>query len=121
VRCSAPGDRRRQTISLQSAGNEILARYDHLMAQRQTKLLGHFTVAEKEQLLDLLRRVIQCTLADDLDTDVVCIQCAGECGDECVLRHGGAVSSARSPADPDPGPGAIRSTTLEVGNHDQPS
>ncbi|HOX27010.1 MAG TPA: MarR family transcriptional regulator [Candidatus Krumholzibacteria bacterium] len=86
-RLATPGDRRRFAIALLPAGRAIVAGYDRIMAEKQSRLLENFTIEEKETLLDLLRRVIQHTLADDQDVDLVCFQCAGECGDECVLSR----------------------------------
>ncbi len=78
-------DRRRFHLELLPSGIELLDRYDQISSAKLQNLMNHFETAEKEVLLDLLRRVIRFTLADEKDAELVCLQCAGRCGEDCVL------------------------------------
>lgn len=100
-----PDDRRRFNLELRPAGRALLKRYDEIGAGKLAKLMDHFDPAEKEVLLDLLRRVIRFTLADEQDAEMVCLQCAGRCGDDCVLTDSQGSCQALK----------------EVGDHVQPS
>jgi len=99
------GDRRRFHLELLPAGRGLLDRYDRIGAAKLEKLMDHFDAAEKEQLLDLLQRVIRFTLADEKDAEMVCLQCAGSCGDDCVLNDSQGACYAPK----------------EIGDHVQPS
>jgi DNA-binding MarR family transcriptional regulator len=79
-------DRRRLHLTLMPNAVALLARYDQISADKLSRLLSNFEPGEKETLRDLLRRVIQFTLADERDAELVCLQCAGNCGTECVIK-----------------------------------
>lgn len=86
-RTPLPGDRRRIHLEILPEGQNMLDRYDEIASGKLERLLSHFEPAEKKTLLDLLRRVITFTLADERDAEVVCLQCAGDCGEECVISQ----------------------------------
>jgi DNA-binding MarR family transcriptional regulator len=82
-----PGDRRSQTAVLLPAAHQVLARHEEIASKKQEKLMDHFSDPEKEHLLDYMRRIIKYTIAEEQDTDMVCFQCGGKCGDECVINE----------------------------------
>ena len=80
-------DRRTFQVGLQDAGRQIVATYDEIQDRKQQALMDQFTEEEKTELLGLVRRVIRHTLADEHNTDLICRQCGGRCGDECVVSN----------------------------------
>ena len=86
-----PDDRRSHEIRILEPGRQIVAKFDQVTAQKQAPLLAQFTEEEKILLLDLLRRIVRFTVAADQKTDLICLQCGGHCGDDCV------VNSSRGP------------------------
>jgi DNA-binding MarR family transcriptional regulator len=95
-RSPLPGDRRRIHLELLGEGKVLLHRYDTIAEGKLGTMLSHFEEGEKEVLLDLLRRVIQHILADERDAELVCLQCAGECGEECVISQSQGTCSAKT-------------------------
>lgn len=86
-RRSHPQDRRSHDVLLLEAGRKVAAAYDLILDKKQRALMANFTVEEKAVLLDLVRRIIRCTLADERNTDRICRQCGGRCGDDCVVGN----------------------------------
>lgn len=86
TRRTNPNDRRRLEIILMEPGREIVAQYDRILEEKQKHLMKQFSAEEKEVLLDLLKRIIRFTLAEEQDIDMICLQCAGLCGDSCVIE-----------------------------------
>jgi DNA-binding MarR family transcriptional regulator len=79
-------DRRRLEIILLEPGKNIVDQYDLILNEKQKHLMDQFSHEEKEVLLDMLKRVIKFTLAEEQDIDMICLQCAGLCGDSCVIE-----------------------------------
>lgn len=93
-----PQDRRSHEVSLLDAGRQVAAAYDLVLDKKQRALMGNFTVQEKTILLDLVRRIIRYTLADERNTDQICRQCGGRCGEDCVIGSiRGDSASSRTP------------------------
>jgi DNA-binding MarR family transcriptional regulator len=86
ARTPLAGDRRRLHLELLPPARGLLGRYDEISATKLQRLLSNFSGDEKQALLGLLRRVIQFTLADERDAELVCLQCAGNCGSDCVIK-----------------------------------
>jgi DNA-binding MarR family transcriptional regulator len=57
-RAPDPADRRRNSVDLTEAGRDILARFDRLVIAADDALLQSLTPAEREQLFDLLGRIV---------------------------------------------------------------
>lgn len=83
-----PDDRRSHEINLEAAGRRIVEEFDRVTAKKQAPLLAQFSAEEKIVLLDMLRRVVRYTVADDHKTDLICLQCGGKCGEDCVVKSG---------------------------------
>jgi DNA-binding MarR family transcriptional regulator len=86
ARRTHPEDRRSLELVLLGDGLAVLDRFDGILAGKQEQLLDQFDEAEKEILVDLLRRVITYTLSAEQNTELICLQCGGNCGDNCVVE-----------------------------------
>jgi len=86
ARQTKPEDRRSLEIILLEDGLEVLQEFDRILGEKQEHLMDQFSRQEKEDLLDLMKRVIRFTLAEEQDTDLICLQCGGKCGDSCVIE-----------------------------------
>ena len=85
ARQAKPEDRRSLDIILLEEGMKILREFDRILGEKQEHLMDQFSIQEKENLLDLVKRVITFTLAEEQDTELICLQCGGNCGDTCVI------------------------------------
>ncbi len=86
ARQTKPGDRRSLDIILLGEGSKILRDYDQILDTKQALLLEQFSPREKETLLDLVKKVVIYTLAGEQDTELICLQCGGSCGESCVIE-----------------------------------
>lgn len=86
ARQAKPEDRRSFEIVLLDDGREIVREYERILDFKQQHVIDQFTQEEKTALLDMIRRIIRFTLAEEQDTDVICLQCGGNCGDSCVIE-----------------------------------
>jgi len=82
-----PHDRRRAALALQPDGRDLLERHEEIAGRKMGSILERFTEAEKVRLLENVQRVIYNTLSRDQDTDLICFQCSGHCGDACVIER----------------------------------
>ena len=80
-------DRRVHDVDLLPAGAAIVERFVAIAADRHETMLSRFTREEKEQLLELLRRVVLLTLAGEERIDAVCLQCYSRHGEDCIIRE----------------------------------
>lgn len=78
-------DRRTHDVVLRPAGRELMDRFVSISSARQERTLGNFDRQEKECLLELLSRFVRIALADEPDTEAICLQCIDRNGDHCVL------------------------------------
>ena len=86
ARKAKPGDRRSHEIVLLPAGWKIVREFDLILAEKQKHVMDQFTDEEKKILLKLVQKVINYTIAEEQDMDLICLQCAGNCGDSCVIE-----------------------------------
>ena len=86
ARRTKPEDRRSLELILLDEGFAILNEFDRILGEKQEHLMEQFSGQEKEVLLDLMKRVIRFTLAEEQETEVICLQCGGNCGDSCVIE-----------------------------------
>ncbi len=86
VRQTKSGDRRSLDIILLAEGLKILRDYDRIHDTKQALLLEQFSDQEKLGLLDLVKKVVIYTLAGEQDTELICLQCGGSCGENCVIE-----------------------------------
>lgn len=81
-----PEDRRSLELVLLEDGRKVLDRFDGILTKKQKHLMEQFSPEEKEILIGLLRRVITFTLSEEQNTELICLQCGGNCGDNCVVE-----------------------------------
>ncbi len=80
-------DRRTANISITTDGNKVVESYNNLKIKKQTEIFKQFSNKEKEQLITNLTTFVQNTLHEDMDTDILCLQCNGFCGDNCIVNE----------------------------------
>ena len=85
-RRTRPEDRRGQEVHLLPAGRHIVEEFDRITAEKQADLMAELTEPEKLQLLDLMQRVVKHTMRYGHDMDLICLQCGGQCGEECIVK-----------------------------------
>ncbi len=79
-------DRRSMEIELTDDGRKIVDDFEQVTRKKQRPMMENFTDQEKRTLLDYLRRIIRFTLAEEHQSDLICLQCGGACGQECVIE-----------------------------------
>jgi len=80
-------DRRTAKVSITPEGREIVENYNNLKIQKQIEIFKQFTDAEKKQLTQHLKTFVRSTLHEDMDSDILCLQCNGSCGDNCIVEE----------------------------------
>ncbi|MBT3316522.1 winged helix-turn-helix transcriptional regulator [bacterium] len=78
-------DRRQQFVSIAEEGQNIITKFNTISSKKQNAVLSKFSDNEKDQFLDYLGKFIQGLLSDHQKTDLICMQCDGNCGDDCVI------------------------------------
>ena len=85
ARQARPGDRRSLEVQLLDKGRHLVEEFDRITAKKMAPVMAQFTDEEKKVLLDLLRRVVRNVLADETNVDLICLQCGGNCGEDCAV------------------------------------
>ncbi len=80
-------DRRSAKISITSEGRQIIEKYNELKIKKQVEIFKQYTSADKEKFTEYLRVFIGNTLHENMDTDILCLQCTGFCGDACAVEE----------------------------------
>lgn len=78
-------DRRSTEIKLLPPGRALIDEFDRVTDQKQRPMMENFTEEEKILLLDMLRRIVRYTLADQHRSDLICLQCGSTCGNDCAV------------------------------------
>ena len=78
-------DRRTANVSITSEGTKIVKKFNDLKLKKQVNIFKNFTIEEKKEFLVYLRKFISNTLHKDVDMEILCLQCDGACGDDCVV------------------------------------
>ncbi len=87
-RRTRPEDRRSLEVRLLPKGKAIVDEFERVTIEKQIPLLAQFSPEEKVVLLDLLRRIVKYTVDEDHNIELICLQCGGACGKECVVKNG---------------------------------
>lgn len=95
-RRARPGDRRSLEVFLLPEGKAIVDEFNRVTEKKQRPLMAQFTSEEKIVLLDLLQRIVKFTVDPEHKTELICLQCGGACGPNCVVE-GGAGPCGTSP------------------------
>ncbi|NHZ85555.1 MAG: hypothetical protein GWP19_06710, partial [Planctomycetia bacterium] len=69
------------------SGKDIVEEYYKLKMEKQVEIFKQYTLKEKEEFSNYLRSFISNTLHEDMDTDILCLQCNGFCGEYCVVEE----------------------------------
>lgn len=80
-------DRRTAKVSITQKGKDIVEKYYKLKKNKQVEIFKQYTLEDKEKFTNYLRIFIRNTLHEDMDTNILCLQCNGFCGDECVVKE----------------------------------
>jgi len=80
-------DRRTAEISITQNGKDIVEEYIKLKIEKQVEIFNKYTLKEKKEFSNYLRSFIGNTLHEDMDTDILCLQCDGFCGDDCIIKE----------------------------------
>jgi DNA-binding MarR family transcriptional regulator len=80
-------DRRTAKVSITQSGKDIIEKYYKLKIEKQVEIFKQYTLKEKEEFSNYLRSFIGNTLHEDMNTDILCLQCNGFCGDDCVVKE----------------------------------
>ena len=80
-------DRRSYEVKLLKKGKEIVEEIERVTTHKLVPLMNQFSDEEKEQLLTYLQRIVQYTLANESNTDLICLQCGGKCGSKCIVEN----------------------------------
>ncbi len=79
------GDRRSLEVKIEDTGRAFVDEVNRVTTKKLTPLMAQFSEDEKVVLLDFLKRILKYTLAEENNTDLICLQCGGKCGDDCVV------------------------------------
>lgn len=88
VRQPHEGDRRSFEVKLLDRGHQLVEEIKQVTTRKLKPLMSQFSKEEKVQLLDYLQRIVKYTLADESNSDLICLQCGGNCGTSCVVETG---------------------------------
>jgi MarR family transcriptional regulator, organic hydroperoxide resistance regulator len=80
------GDRRSFEVKLLDKGRQLVEKINQVTNKKLVPLMSQFSKEEKVQLLDFLQRIVKYTLADENNTDLICLQCGGKCGSSCAVE-----------------------------------
>ena len=85
ARQARPDDRRSLEVRLLDKGRHLVQEVDRITAKKAAPMMAQFTDEEKKVLLDFLRRIVRNILADETNVDLICLQCGGNCGEDCAV------------------------------------
>jgi len=80
-------DRRTAKVSITQEGLEIVERYNDLKIKKQVDIFKIFSEKDKEIFTKHLTTFVKNTLHADMDTDILCLQCNGSCGENCIVQE----------------------------------
>ena len=69
-------------------GQAIVDEFDRVTTEKQVPMMAQFSAQEKVVLLDLLQRIVKYTVDESHNTELICLQCGGACGEKCVVEGG---------------------------------
>lgn len=79
-------DRRTAKVSITIEGKELINRYDEIKSKKQEEIFNAYSKEEKQVFADNLKKFIANTLHEDADMELLCLQCDGLCGEDCVIK-----------------------------------
>ncbi|MCJ7801663.1 MAG: MarR family transcriptional regulator [Candidatus Marinimicrobia bacterium] len=80
-------DRRTAMVSITHKGQEIVEYYNNLIIEKQTENIKQFSTIDKEKFTNYIKLFIRSCLHEEMDTNILCYQCHGFYGDDCVIEE----------------------------------
>ena len=80
-------DRRTAMVSITPKGQEIVEYYNNLIIEKQVENFNQFSIKDKEIFTNYIKIFIRNCLHEEMDTNILCYQCHGFCGDDCVVEE----------------------------------
>ena len=80
-------DRRSAKVSITPKGIEIVKKYNNLIIEKQIENFNQFSTNDKEKFKDYLKLFIRYCLTEKMDTNMLCYQCNGLYGEDCVVEE----------------------------------
>jgi DNA-binding MarR family transcriptional regulator len=88
TRKTTPKDRRSMEISLIAKGSKFVSEYEKFRLEKQSVALSNFTNKEKEDFLNLIRKYVQNCVKQEVNIDLICLQCNIMIEKGCALSKG---------------------------------
>ncbi len=80
-------DRRTAVVSITQKGKEIVKKYNNLIIEKQTENFEKFSTDDKESFKNYLKLFVRYCMDEDMDTNILCYQCHGFYGEDCVVKE----------------------------------
>lgn len=80
-------DRRAAMVSITPQGQEIVENYNNLIIEKQIENFNQFSANDKEKFKSYLKSFVRNCLHEEMDTNILCYQCHGFCGEDCVVEE----------------------------------
>lgn len=80
-------DRRSAKISITQSGRDIIKKYNEVKIAKQVEIFKQYSLQDKEKFAGYLKSFISNTLHQDMNTDILCLQCDGSCGENCIVHE----------------------------------
>ena len=80
-------DRRSAKVSITQDGRDIVEKHYKLKIENHIEIFKHFSLEDKEKFTNYLKLFIRNTLHKNMNTDILCLQCDGFCGDDCIIKE----------------------------------
>lgn len=80
-------DRRTAKVSITQEGKKVVENYDNSKIEKQVQIFKNYSTSDKENFTNYLKSFIQNTLHEDMNTDILCLQCDGSCGENCIVHE----------------------------------
>ena len=80
-------DRRSAIVSITLKGKKIVNKYNNLIIEKQIENFNQFSTNDKEKFKDYLKLFIRYCLNEEMDTNILCYQCNGFYGEDCVVEE----------------------------------
>jgi len=68
-------------------GKNCVDKYYKLKIEKQVEIFKKYTLKKKKEFSNYLRSFISNTLHEDMNTDILCLQCDSSCGENCIVHE----------------------------------
>ncbi len=80
-------DRRSAKVSITQDGRDIVEKHYKLKIESHIEIFKNFSLEDKKEFTNYLKLFIRNTLHKNMNTDILCLQCDGFCGDDCIIKE----------------------------------